>query len=234
MSVICPWWYATWASDRARARETECGTPRIVTVRPRSRSESEASVDSRAPQPPDHTAWAASRPASPAGKSSTNSCSRPLQGFSPSSVRKFVNRDLRFPPTCFMVTAIEFVSPSRERRSCLESTCAIASSVSRRTSPNLKAKSRITARPSLMRGSYGPTRVPAPWRNTPAKSGTPCLGDPTSPRGPCQRRFAPWPAVARYGACPRHTLTGRRSIDGTVVARPAPGGRDLGPPRACR
>ena len=46
-------------------------------------------------------------------KESTNSSSRFRPGFSPSVVRKSVQREVRFPATCFIMTAMEFVFASR-------------------------------------------------------------------------------------------------------------------------
>ena len=70
-----------------------------------------------------------SRRASP--KSSMNSPSRLRSGLSPSVVRKSVNRDRRFPPTCFMMTATLLVFSSSGRRSCSSESCTIALSANR-------------------------------------------------------------------------------------------------------
>ena len=59
---------------------------------------------------------------------STNSVSRLRSGFSPSLVRKSVQRDRMLPAMCFTITAMELDSLSKGANSCSSLTCAMAAS----------------------------------------------------------------------------------------------------------
>src|SRR5438045_9623182 len=76
---------------------TECASPRIVTVRPRSASESGSSAPKTRVQPSSQRSSSALRVAG----GSTNSLSRSRSGFSPSDVKKSVQRDRILPAMCF-------------------------------------------------------------------------------------------------------------------------------------
>ena len=63
--------------------------------------------------------------------SRSNSASR-SRFFSPSVVRKSVQRERMLPAMCFMTMAIEFDSGPIVEKKCSSGTCAIAASASRR------------------------------------------------------------------------------------------------------
>src|SRR5579871_1170228 len=105
---------------------TECASPRMVTVRARSASDSSSSARNILVQPSSHTSSSALRVVG----GSTNSLSRSRFGFSPSTVRKSVQRDRIFPDMCFTMIAIEFASSSSTAKSCSSATCSIARSAS--------------------------------------------------------------------------------------------------------
>jgi len=85
---------------------TLCGSARMVTVRVRSSSVSEASVAKRRPQPSSQRARNSSRERAPG----SNSLSRSRSGFSPSVVRKSVQRERKLPPRWQIRTARLFDS----------------------------------------------------------------------------------------------------------------------------
>ena len=58
--------------------------------------------------------------------SASNSLSRLRSGFSPSAVRKSVQRDRMLPATCFMMSAMLLASASIVAKSCSSVICAIA------------------------------------------------------------------------------------------------------------
>jgi hypothetical protein len=64
-------------------------------------------------------------------KESTNSSSRFRHGFSPSVVRKSIQREVKFPATCFIMTAMEFVFASSAVWSLSSGTCSTARSARR-------------------------------------------------------------------------------------------------------
>src|ERR1700677_2518815 len=96
----------------------------MVTRRPRSSSDSGSSAVKTQFQPPSQSCINSLRVVG----ASTNSLSRSRSGFSPSLVRKFVQRDRMLPAICLTMMAIEFDSGSSGAKSCSSVTCAMASS----------------------------------------------------------------------------------------------------------
>src|ERR1035441_593507 len=105
---------------------TECASLRIMTRRPRSASVSGSPARNTQTQPACQSAISASRVAG----GSSNSVSRWRSGFSPSVVRKPVQRERMLPVMCLTMMAIELASGSSAAKSCSSATCAMAPSAS--------------------------------------------------------------------------------------------------------
>ena len=144
-STTWPAWYARWVSCRRIACLTVNGSPRMVTLRSRSSGPRAASSRSMTSNAESHSASRAARSRSGRG---SNSPSRLRSGFSPSVVRKSVQRDRRFPARCRSRMARELPSSGRRRWSASSlPTCRTAASASRRSRRNSKPASARKAPP---------------------------------------------------------------------------------------
>src|SRR5215472_4541090 len=105
---------------------TECGSVRIVTVRPKSASVRGSSASKTYFQPRSHNSTSAAR----VFGASSNSPSRLRSGFSPSVVRKSIHRERAFPAMCFTIMAMEFDSESITANKFSSEHCPMARSAS--------------------------------------------------------------------------------------------------------